>query len=243
MEKIIRWFVNNNVAANMIMIFIIVAGALAIPFLRMEVFPEIKVDIINVSAIYPGASPEATEEAICIPIEERLQGIEGVKKISSVASQNLGTVNVEILPNQIISDMIDKVKAEVDAISNFPDDVAQPTIQQFTAVAEVITVAVSGYLDEFELTNLTDDIKDEINSLPEITYTQISGKKASEIKVEISKNTLNKYGLSLYQIAESIRNNSINIPSGSIKTDNGEIFIRSENQKYKAQEFGDIPII
>ena len=97
MERIIRWFVENIVAANMLMIFIIVAGIMAIPFLRMEVFPEIEVEIINVSAVYPGASPSATEEAICIPIEQMIEGLEGVKKISSVATQNIGTVTIEIM--------------------------------------------------------------------------------------------------------------------------------------------------
>ena len=243
MERIIKWFVDNIVAANMLMIFIIIAGIMAIPFLRMEVFPEIEVEIINVSALYPGASPSATEEAICIPIEQRIEGLEGVKKISSVATQNVGTVTIEVMSGQNISDMLDKVKAEVDAITTFPDDVEPPNVQQFTAVAEVITVAVSAQLDEESLTVFLDNVKNEINSLPEVTYTQTSGKKRRQIKIEVSDKNLQKYDLSFQKIAQAIRSNSINIPSGSIDTENGEILIRAENQGYSIEDFGEIPVL
>ncbi|SVB95582.1 uncharacterized protein METZ01_LOCUS248436, partial [marine metagenome] len=111
MERLIRWFVNNGVAANLLMAFIIIAGALTIPLLKMEVFPEIEIDIINITAVYPGASPSDVEEAVCIRIEERLQGLDGIKKISSTASENIGSVNVEVLPGQDVSEMLDRVKA------------------------------------------------------------------------------------------------------------------------------------
>ncbi len=243
MEKIIRWFVNNSVAANMLMIFIIVAGIMAIPFMRMEVFPEIEVEMINVSVVYPGASPSAIEEAICIPIEQRVQGLEGVKKISSVASENIGTINVEIMPGEDVRDMLDKIKSEVDAITIFPEDIEKPIIQQFKAVAEVITVAVSANVDESSLTALLNDVNDEISALPEVTYTKTSGKKPRQIQIEISNNTLKKYDLSFQQISQSIKSNSINLPSGSIKTESGEILIKAESQGYSVEDFYHIPIM
>ncbi|SVD09435.1 uncharacterized protein METZ01_LOCUS362289, partial [marine metagenome] len=104
MERMIRWFVNNSVAANLIMAFIIISGTLTIPLLKMEVFPEISVDIVNVTAIYPGASPPDVENAICIRIEERLQGLDGISRITSSASENVGSVNVELLPGQDVSE-------------------------------------------------------------------------------------------------------------------------------------------
>ena len=97
MERIIRLFVDNGVAANLIMAFIILSGALTIPLLKMEVFPNIEVDIINVTAIYPGATPSDVESGVSIIIEERVQGLDGVKKIKSTAYENVGSVNVEIL--------------------------------------------------------------------------------------------------------------------------------------------------
>ena len=123
MESLIRWFVNNKVVSNLLMILIIITGATTIPMLKMEVFPEIDLNIINVSAVYPGATPSDVEEAICIKIEERLQGLDGVKKITSYASENVGSVNIEIISGEDPNDLLDRIKAEVDAIDTFPDNV------------------------------------------------------------------------------------------------------------------------
>ena len=108
------------------------------------------------------------------------------------------------MSGQNISDMLDKIKAEVDAITTFPDDVETPSIQQFTAVAEVITVAVSAKLDESSLTDLLDDVKNEISGLPEVTYTQTTGKKRRQIKIEVSDKSLQKHDLSFQKIAQAI---------------------------------------
>ncbi len=243
MERITRWFVHNSVASNMVMIFIIIAGALTIPLIKMEVFPAIEVDIVNITVLYPGASPGDVEEAICIRIEERLQGLEGIKRISSSANENVGSVNVEILPDQDISDMLDKVKAQVDAIDTFPVDVEEPSIQQFIAVSEVITVAVDGDVNESILIDFTESIKDELDALPEVTYTTLVGKRPREIAIEVAEITLRKYNLTLDQISRAIQSWSVNMPGGTIENKDGEILIRAENQSHSAAEFAAIPVI
>ena len=121
MEKIIRWFVQNSVAANLAMGIIIMAGLFTLPNTNLEVFPAIEPEIINVVVVYPGASPEDIEEGICVPVEEQLQGLEGVKKISSNASENVGTITVELLPGENVNEMRSDIKAQVDAIDNFTD--------------------------------------------------------------------------------------------------------------------------
>ena len=243
MERVIRWFVNNSVASNLMMFFIILSGAATIPLLNMEVFPDIEVDIINVTAIYPGATPSDVENAVCVRIEERLQGLDGVKKISSTASENVGSVNVEILSGQDITEMLDRVKAEVDAIDNFPEGVERPTTKQFITSQANITVAVGGEMDELTLTNLTEEVKDEIDALPGVTYSSFVAKKDKEISIEISEKTLRKYDLTLSQISRAIQNLSIDIPSGSIENVNGEILIRAQGQGYTVDYFSSIPII
>ena len=243
MEKVIRWFVNNSVASNLMMFFIILSGIATIPLLKMEVFPDIEVDIINVTAVYPGATPSDVENAVCIRIEERLQGLDGVKKITATASENVGSVNVEVLPGQDVTEMLDRVKAEVDAIDNFPEGVERPTVKQFIAIQATITVAVGGDMDELTLTNLTEEIKDEIDALPEVTYSSFVAKKEKEISIEISENNLRKYDLTLSQVSRAIRSLSVDIPSGSIENSNGEILIRAQGQGYTTDFFSSIPII
>ena len=143
MNTIIKWFVNNGVVANLLMIFILLSGALTIPLLKMEIFPELDLNIINVSAVYPGASPSDVEEAICVRIEERLMGLEGIKRITSTASTNFGSVNVEIMQGEDPSELMDKIKVQVDAIDTFPENVEKPTIQKFIGVNPVLTVGQS----------------------------------------------------------------------------------------------------
>ena len=129
------------------------------------------------TAVYPGATPSDVENAVCVRIEERLQGLDGVKKITATASENVGSVNVEILSGQDVTEMLDRVKAEVDAIDNFPEGVERPTVKQFIAIQATITVAVGGNIDDLTLTNLTEEVKDEIDGLPSVTsvsYTHLT---------------------------------------------------------------------
>ena len=243
MERIIRWFVGNKVAANLAMIFIIISGMMTIPLLKMEVFPNIEIDIINVTAVYPGASPTDVEDAICVKIEERLQGLDGIKEISSTASENIGSVSVSILPGQDVNEMLDRIKAEVDAIDTFPEDVERPTARQFVGTSPVLTVAVDGAVNETTLSNITEEIKDELDALSEVTLTSFVAKKEKEIAIEISENALRKYNLTFNQISSAVQNWSLNMPSGSIENSNGEILIRSNSLGYTIDDFAKIPII
>ena len=177
MERVIKWFISNTVAANMLMFIILVAGALTLPRLKMEVFPDLAIDAVTVSVPYPGSSPSDVEEGICFLIEENLQGLKGIKRITSLASENLGITTVEILPGEDINQIQDKIKSRIDAIDNFPVDAEKPIIQNITQTSDVITVAISGDIDEESLVSISDRIKDEIDGLPEISLTQIIGKK------------------------------------------------------------------
>ena len=211
--------------------------------LKMEVFPEIDLNIISVSAVYPGATPSDVEEAICIKIEERLQGLDGVKKVTSNASENVGSVNVEIISGEDPSDMLDKIKAEVDAIDSFPENVEKPVCRKIAGANPVISVAVHGELDDNSLNQFTEEIKDEIDDLSGITFTSIVADLENEIKINIQESSLRKYNLSFQQIAQSINEWSLNMPSGSIKTEDGEILIRSNSQGYNISDFSKIPLI
>ena len=243
MEKIIRWFVSNKVVSNLLMVLILVTGATTIPSLKMEVFPEIELNIISVTTVYPGATPSDVEQAICIKIEERLQGLDGVKKITSTASESVGTVTVEVIQGEDINDMLDKIKAEVDAIDSFPESIEKPVCRKFAGSNPVISVAVHGKLEDYILNELTENIKEEIDALPDITFTSIVADLETEIAIDIDESALRKYNLTFQQISNSIREWSLNIPSGSIETNEGEILIRSNSQGYSVYDFSEIPII
>ena len=243
MERVIRWFVNNKVVSNLLMVLILVTGATTIPSLKMEVFPEIELNIINVTAVYPGATPSDVEQAICIKIEERLQGLDGVKKITSTASESVGSVNIEVISGEDINDMLDRIKAEVDAIDSFPESIEKPTCRKFQGSNPVISVAVHGNLADNILNELTENIKDEIDALPDVTFTSIVADLESELVIDIKESSLRKYSLTFQQISRAVQDWSLNMPSGSIETNDGEILIRSNSQGYSIFDFSQIPII
>ena len=242
MKNIIRWFIANTVAANLLMIFIIIAGLFTLSRLRMEVFPDITIPIINVSVIYPGASPEDIEESICIKVEEQVQGINGLKRITSSSNEGYGSINIEVENGYDIDEVKDEVKSQVDAIISFPEGAEKPTVRSFDGQPEVISIAVHGKVDEVSLLNIAEKIRDEVNDLPKITQTRL-GKKPREISIEISENTLQKYGLTFDFIANRIRSSSMDVPGGAIKTYDGEILIRSKGQAYSGDDFGLIPVL
>jgi len=242
MKNIIRWFIANTVAANLLMIFIIIAGLFTLSRLRMEVFPDITIPIINVSVIYPGASPEDIEESICVKVEEQVQGINGLKRITSSSNEGYGSINIEVENGYDIDEVKDEVKSQVDAIISFPDGAEKPTVRSFDGQPEVITIAVHGNVDEVSLLNIAEKIRDEVNDLPKITQTRL-GKKPREISIEVSENTLQKYGLTFDFIANRIRSSSMDVPGGAIETYDGEILIRSKGQAYSGDDFGLIPVL
>ena len=242
MKNIIRWFILNTVAANLLMVFIIIAGIFTLSRLRMEVFPDITIPIINVSVVYPGASPEDIEESICVKVEEQVQGINGLKRITSSSNEGYGSINIEVENGYDIDEVKDEVKSQVDAITSFPDDAEKPTIRSFDGQPEVITIAVHGHVDEASLLDIAEKVRDEVSELPNITQTRL-GKKPREISIEISENTLQKYGISFDYVANKIRTSSMDVPGGAIETYDGEILIRSKGQAYTGQEFGTIPVL
>tara|TARA_B110000116_G_scaffold225181_1_gene205048 strand:+ start:655 stop:3807 length:3153 start_codon:yes stop_codon:yes gene_type:complete len=242
MKNIIRWFITNTVAANLLMVFILIAGFFTLSRLRMEVFPDITIPIINVSVIYPGASPEDIEESICVKVEEQVQGINGLKRITSSSNEGYGSINIEVENGYDIDGVKDEVKSQVDAITSFPEGAEKPTVRSFDGQPEVITIAVHGEVDEVSLLNIAEKIRDEVNELPSITQTRL-GKKPREISIEVSENTLQKYGLSFDYIANRIRSSSMDVPGGAIETYDGEILIRSKGQAYTGGDFGLIPVL
>jgi len=242
MKNIIRWFITNTVAANLLMIFIIIAGFFTLSRLRMEVFPDIAIPIINVSVIYPGSSPEDVEESICVKIEEQVQGINGIKKITSTSNEGYGSISVEVENGYNLDDVKDEVKSKVDGITSFPEGAEKPTIRSFEGQPEVITIAVHGEVDEESLLSIAESIREEVSDLPDITQTRL-GKKPREISIEVSEQTLQKYGLSFDYISNRIKSSSMDVPGGAIETYDGEILIRSKGQAYTGEDFGSIPVL
>ncbi len=243
MNRAINWFVHNPVAANLLMVLLLVGGALMVLSIRQEIFPEFSTDTITIAVPYLGAAPEEVEEGVCIRIEEQIQGINGIKKITSKASEGSGTITIELLEGAEIRTVLDEVKSRVDAIETFPEEIESPVIQEVLIRQQVINIAISGPTDERTLKELGVQVRDEISALPNITQVELTNARPYEVSIEVSEAALRRYGLTFEDIASAVRRSSLDLPGGSIKAESGEILLRTKGQAYRGEEFEELTLI
>ena len=243
MRRIIAWFAANGVAANLLMLSIVVGGLLTVPNLKKEVFPEFSSDMVLVTVPYPGAAPEEVEEGIVVRIEEEIQDLEEIQEIRSTASENVGTVTVELIPGGDLQRLLNDVKARVDAIDTFPEDAEEPVIQELTDRRQVINIAVSGEADEHTLKRLGEQVRDDLSATPGITQVELKAARPYEISIEVSERALRRHDLTFDRVATAIRRASLDLPGGSIESRGGEILLRTEGQAYRGREFERLPLL
>jgi multidrug efflux pump subunit AcrB len=240
MNRAIAWMARNGVAANLLLVFIVVAGMLAVFTVPQEVFPEFALDTIQITVEYPGASPEEIEEAIVQRIEERIDGVEGVRRVTAVASEGVGVVLAELNLGTDEARALDDVKAEIDRIVTFPEDAEEPEVVALTARSRVIEIALYGDVDERTLRELAYRAKDDLASIPDISYVQVAGVREYEISIEVSMDALRAWGLTLDEVAAVVRRASLDLPGGDVRTDSEEILVRVEGQNYTRADFAEI---
>lgn len=247
MEKAIFWFTRNHVAANFLMVIVIIWGASTWPKLKKEIFPETALDTIAVQVPYPNATPEEVEKGIVVPIEEAIQDVDGIDRIRSTAALGMGVVTVEVANGYETRNVMDDVKTRVDAIQNLAEDAEEPTLEELVIKAQVMSIAVSADTDEKTLRSLSEKVRDGLltwdGGATRITQAQLAGVRNYEISIEVSEETLRQYGLTFDQVASAVRKSSLDLPGGSVRTDGGEVLIRTEARRYTAPDFGSITVI
>jgi len=241
----INWFARNPVAANLIMVLIIGGGLVSLfgGSIVQEVFPEFAIDLITIQVPYPGAAPEEAEEAICLRVEEAVQGLNGIKKLTSRARENIGVVTIHVESDADSRKLLDEVKARIDAIDTFPDETEKPIIRELTNRRQVIDVAIYGNTDELSLRHLAERVRDDLAALPEMSIVELSNARPYEISIEVSEDTLRRHGLTFDRIATAIRRSSLDLPGGSIKTPGGEVLLRTKGQAYTARDFEQLVLL
>ena len=239
----IRWFVHNPIAANLLMIFLIIGGALAIPTLDKQYFPDFELNIVSVAMPYRGAGPSEVEQQICKRIEEAVHDLNGVKEIRSTARQGLGTVLIEAESGYDVQRLTAEVKTRVDAISTFPEDAERPIITELAHRHHMAMVSVAGNIGERELKELGERLRDDLAAQPHVSLVELTAPRPYEVAVEVSEYTLRRYGLTFADVVAAIRGSSLNLPAGSIKTSEGDIQLQTRGQAYNRADFESIPLI
>jgi multidrug efflux pump subunit AcrB len=239
----IRWFTENKVASNLLMIAIALGGILSLPLLDREVMPGIPLDMINIDVEYRGASPAEIEERICIRIEEAIHDLEGIKSLASEAVDGRGGVTVEVAKGFSTQKMLADIKARVDALDTLPEQAEEPQIQEAPWSEEVIELVVSADTDEAALREIAYRVRDDVARLPGVDEVNVEGLRQPEMAIEVSEYTLRKYNLTFDDVVNAIRRSSINLPGGAIRAEGGDITLRTFEQAYVAADFADIVLL
>jgi len=242
-KGLLGWFASNHVAANLLMLLIISAGLLTVFTIKLEFVPEFSVDIITVSVPYLGASPIDVEEGVVTRVEEAVAAVDGIKRLTATAAEGAGVVVVEVEEYADAREVLDDIKAEVDRIITFPEETEKPIIADITTRHQVITIVLYGDVSEKTLKKLADQLRDDLTAMENISQVDVIGVRPYEISIEVSEKTLRRYGLSFDQVARVVRQSSLDIPAGSVKTTGGEILVRTEGQKYYGPEFEKIIVL
>jgi multidrug efflux pump subunit AcrB len=239
----IAWFARNHVAANLMMLVIVTAGIATMPTLVQELIPSIELDAVTVSTVYPGASPAEVEASITNRIEEQLEGIQGVKRIRSTSAEGASAVTVELLAGEDVRSRLDDIRAAVDAIDTLPGEAEEPTVKQVEISKRVLNLAVAGDVDEWTLKRIARDVRDEVVALPSVSEADLDLARPFEVTIEVSESQLRRFGLTFDEVVRAVRQSSLDLPGGSLKTETGEILLRAKGQAYWAEDFGNIALV
>ncbi len=243
MSRIIAWFVHNPVAANLLMLLMVTGGLLTLPMIRQEEFPAIQVDIAQISVEYPGASPEEVEESICLRIEEEIDGTPDIKRINTKAVEGACVILVELVMGSNVDAAVSEIESRVNAIDTFPVDSERPLISKLVTERRVLELAIAGNLGERDLKALGQRARDEIAALPNVSQVELKYARPYELSIEVSEEVLRRHGITLGQVAQAVRDSSLDLPGGSIKTRGGEILLRTIGQAYGGGEFAEIIVL
>ncbi|NNC88845.1 MAG: efflux RND transporter permease subunit [Akkermansiaceae bacterium] len=272
MEGLIRWFSRNHVAANFLMLAVILAGFYTWFQLRKEIFPETAIDAVAIKVPYPNATPEDVEEGVVIPVEEAIADLEGISEINSTSAENIGVVTVEAETGYDLRNLMDDIKTRVDAIDNFAENAESPVLEELLITSQVLSIAVYGDTDEATLRQVAEDVRDGllvfkpapvyyeggllgplrfvtdsilrfIQGEAEITKVQLAGVRPYEISIEIPEKTLRRHRLTLAQVADAVRRSSLDLPAGTVKTAAGDVVIRAVGKRYDAKAFENVVVL
>ncbi len=243
MRNLIAWFAENHVAANLLMVLIVVGGIVSLPLLRTEVFPVVASDEITVSVSYLGAGPKEVEDNITIPIEETLKSVANIRKMSSRSSRGSSRVTLQLERGANIQIVMDEVQSRIDGIRAFPRDIEPPRVRHNIQNDDIIDVIISGDTDQKTLANVARRVRADLLALPDVSLIDIRGMPPTTISIEVSEFDLRRLGISMATVAKAISDSSVDISVGSIRNGFGALQIRAEGRAYYEEEFADITLL
>ncbi len=239
----IAWMTHNRVTPNLLMLVLLFGGLFTSWTIKEEVFPDFTLDQVDITVEYSGASPEEVEQGIVLAIEEAIRGIEGIEEITASATEGRASVSAELSTDADATLVYQEIQQEIDAITTLPEDAEKPQVSLASRQREVLGVAVSGPVSDWTLREVAESLRDRLLLQPDITQLEMRGDRDYEVQIEVDRDTLRRYELTLADIAKTIDSSSVELPGGSLETSGGEILLRVKQRRDWAAEFAQIPVV
>ncbi len=261
MKSIIAWSVKNWQAMNVIMLVTLLMGAWSLSQLRRDFWPDFEVYVLNISVVYPGASPDEIEQGVLEKIEEAIRTVSGIDEMQSSAREGIGTIFLELDSDTKQADaqrVLTEVTTLVDQIPSFPELAEKPDISLQTNFVTAIRVAVMGPKNSgagsgrseaavsesaLQLRIIAERVRNELIALPSVSVVDLVGAPGYQIDIEIPEATLREYNLSLKQVADIVRANNVEMPGGTLKGRSQEILLRGSDKSELGEEIAAIPLV
>lgn len=242
-EGAIAYMARNSIATNLLMVLLLVGGLFTMFKIQKEVFPEFQLDFVEVSVAYPGASPAEVEQGVLQPVEEAVRGVQGIKEIVSQANEGSGKITIELVAGSERMKAFQDIDQAINRIRTFPVDIERPVVRLQSLQRDVLQIGLYGDADIWTLRQLAERLRAILLNNPEITQVELGNVPDFETRIEIPRHTLQKYNLTLGQVADIIQQSSNDVPAGAVQTQSGEILLRMQERKQWAKEFGNITIV
>ena len=237
---LMAWFTRNPVAANLLMLFLLCAGIFSSSDMSKEMFPRGETDAIQISAPYLGAAPIEVEKAVILPMEAALQGLKGIEEIRSFADRDMASIVLDVESGEDINELMALVENRIDSIVNLPVNLEKPTVKRVDNFGWALGIAVSGDMDQRTRKEMGQQMFDEVQALPEVKRAQLWGDGDYEISIEVKETRLRELNLTLAEVAQVLRNSSLDLPAGMIQASNGNVLLRTQGKSYSGTEFANI---
>ena len=239
----IEWFTKNHVAANLLMLAIIIFGVFSLKTrIPLEVFPSFESNVITTSVSLTGATALEVEQSVTLLIEQQVSDLEGISSITSYSSEGRSVVNMEVDDAYDKRDLLADIKSSIDTISDFPEDANSPVTQLKKRTREVINVSVAGDVSEAKIHRLGERVRDDLLQLPGVTQVELDRVRDYQLNIEIKQQQLHRYDLTLADIAKAIDNSSVNTSAGNLRTRAGDILISTNGKAFDTTQFNNIVV-
>lgn len=242
MKRLIEFFIRYPIWTNVLLFGVLLFGFLALRQINYSTFPEIAPNTIIIQVAYPGASPEEVEEGVVLKIEENLDGLDGIERVTSVSRENFGTVTVETLSEADLDKVLTDVKNAVDRINSFPLGSEKPVIFEQKFRSRALSIVLFGEADLFNLKVIAENLRERLLATEEISQVAIEGIPNLEFSIEVSEANLRRFQLTFDELARKVAAENVNLSGGKFDTRDEEILIRANARKYYAEELENLVI-